>query len=119
MEPDKYFIRRVLKAGVRLVKLPRGLGGQLTELISIRNVGKCPINQIGTHEGIPLIPLTVLARSPKAIRHWTPAPGSFVVALNTYDANLSEKMQNCATHDSRAFYDLQCLELATRRWPHT
>jgi hypothetical protein len=105
MEPNKHFVRGVLQAGVRFVKLPRGLGGQLTELVTIRNVGKCPINQIGTHEGIPLIPLTVLARSPTVICHWTPAPQSFVVSLTTYDANLSKKMQKCATHDNGAFYD--------------
>ena len=50
VESDKHFIRGVLQAGVGLVKLPGGLGGQLTELVAIRYVGECPIYQIGTHE---------------------------------------------------------------------
>src|ERR1700751_1906271 len=108
MESDKHFVRGVLQAGVRLVKLPCGLGGQLTELVTIRNVGECPIDQIGTHEDF-LISLTVLERSPRVIHHWTPAPQSFVVCLTTNDANLSKKMQKCAT-GQLAFYDLQCLE---------
>jgi hypothetical protein len=50
METDKHFIRGVLQASVWLMKLPGGLGGQLTELVAIRNVVKSPIYQIGTHE---------------------------------------------------------------------
>jgi hypothetical protein len=103
MEPNKHFVRGVLQAGVRFVKLPRGLGGQLTELVTIRNVGECPIDQIGTHENFPLIPLTVLARSPMDIHHWAPPPQSFVVSLTTYDANRSKKMQKCAMPDSFTF----------------
>jgi hypothetical protein len=55
MKPNKHFVRGVLQAGVRLVELPCGLGGQLTELVTILYVGECPIYQIGTHEDFPLI----------------------------------------------------------------
>jgi hypothetical protein len=50
MEANQNFVRGVLETGIRLMKLPGSLRGQLTELIAIRNVGECPIDQIGTHE---------------------------------------------------------------------
>jgi hypothetical protein len=115
MEPDEYFIRGVLQASVRFMELASGLGGQLTELVAIRNVGECPIDQIGTHEDFLsfLDGLGAVLHDPS---HWTPTPQSFVVSLTSInDAKLSKKMQKCATHDNLAFHDLQCLELATRR----
>jgi hypothetical protein len=116
MKPDKHFVRGVLQAGVRLVKLPCGLGGQLTELVTIRYVGECPIDQIGTHENIPLILLTFLARSPTVIPVGRRHLSLLLFSLITNDAHLSEKMQKCGTDDSLAFYELQCLDPAPRRW---
>jgi hypothetical protein len=103
MEPDEYFIRGVLQAGVRLVELPCGLGGQLTELVAIRNVGECPIDQIGTHENF-LSFLDSLGAVPHEYSHWTPVPQSLLFLLtNLNDAQPSKKMQKCATHDSLCF----------------
>jgi hypothetical protein len=102
MEPDEHFVRGVLQAGVRLVELPGGLGGQLTELVAIRNVGECPIDQIGTHEDF-LSFLDGLGAVPHGSSHWTPTPQSFVVSLTSNDAQPSKKMQKCATHDNLCF----------------
>jgi hypothetical protein len=71
VKPDKHFIRGVLQAGVGLVELPGGLRGQLTELVAIRNVGKSPIYQIGTHENF-LSFFDVLGAVPHAYVHWKP-----------------------------------------------
>jgi hypothetical protein len=80
METNKHFVRGVLQAGVWLMKLPGGLGGQLTELVAIRNVGKSPIYQIGTHEN-SLSFFNVLGAVPHEYFHWKPTP-QFLLFLN-------------------------------------
>jgi len=43
------FIGRILQPCVRLVQLAGCLAGQLTQLVAIGDMRKCPKNQIGTH----------------------------------------------------------------------
>jgi hypothetical protein len=49
VEANENFIRGVLKAGIGLVQLTRSLRGQLTQCITIFNVGKCPKDKIRAH----------------------------------------------------------------------
>src|ERR1700729_904786 len=49
VEADENLICSVLKTGIGLVQLTRGLRSQLTQCIAIRNVGKCPKDKIRTH----------------------------------------------------------------------
>jgi hypothetical protein len=44
VEANQHIIGRILEPGVGLMQLARGLGGQLTELIPVLDVGKCPKN---------------------------------------------------------------------------
>jgi hypothetical protein len=52
-ETDKNIIGRILQPRIRLVQLPRGLKSQLTKLISIRYMGKCPKYKIRAHLNSP------------------------------------------------------------------
>jgi hypothetical protein len=49
VETSKYFIGSVLQPCIRLVQLPGCLARQLTELITIGHMRKCPKYQIRTH----------------------------------------------------------------------
>jgi hypothetical protein len=49
MEAHKNLIGGVLKTGIGLVQLAGRFGGQLTQCIAIRNVGKCPKDKIRAH----------------------------------------------------------------------
>ncbi len=49
VEANKNLIGRVLQAAVRLVQLPGGLASQLTKLVAVGHMRKCPKNKIGTH----------------------------------------------------------------------
>src|SRR5579871_4149036 len=55
VEADQNLVCRVLQAGIRLVKLPSSLAGQLTQLVTIRQVRKCSKNKIRTHYSLSYI----------------------------------------------------------------
>jgi hypothetical protein len=51
----KDFVGCVLQTRIRLMKLARGLTGQLTKLIAVGHMRECPKNQVGTHYSISFV----------------------------------------------------------------
>ena len=55
MKADQNVISCVLKARIGLVQFAGRLRGQLAQLIAVRNMGKSPKDQIGSHGSISFI----------------------------------------------------------------
>jgi hypothetical protein len=55
VETVQYFVGRILQPCIRLVKLTGCLARELTKLIAIRHMRKCPKNEIRTHAYLLLI----------------------------------------------------------------
>jgi hypothetical protein len=53
MEADKNLIGSILQPGIRFMQLSRRLGSQLTQLVAVFYVGKCPKNKIRAHRISP------------------------------------------------------------------
>ncbi len=53
LKPAQHVIRSVLQPCIRLVKLAGCLASQLTELVAIGHLRKCPKNKVGTHRVSP------------------------------------------------------------------